>query len=184
MGRRVLDQYFTDESAVRELVKEVDWWQHDDMGLIFCPCAGDGAIGKALQKYGVTNPIVTNDIDPKMPTMAHMDAKKDNVWRFLESSSFGPPLYTVDNPPFSDAPEIVWKALHYTQEAVMMLLRITFLEGCENRKWLTQRPPTRLISLPRYSFTGDGGMDTANAAWFIWDQSTRESSIKVVSKFA
>jgi hypothetical protein len=52
-----------------------------------------------------------------------------------------------------------------------MLLRLSYLEPCENRaSWLVEHPPAKLIVFnPRPRFRADtGGTDSVTSAWFIW----------------
>ena len=53
-----------------------------------------------------------------------------------------------------------------------MLLRISFREPTRHRfprgPWLAAHPVSRLLTLPRYSYTGDGRTDAATTEWVIW----------------
>jgi len=55
---------------------------------------------------------------------------------------------------------------------VAMLLRLSFLEPTAKVNprgpWLAECPPSRLIVLPRCSYTGDGRTDSVTTAWMIW----------------
>jgi hypothetical protein len=63
-----------------------------------------------------------------------------------------------------------------------MLLRLSYLEPCNNRaEFLSVNPPS-LIVLPRISFTGDGKTDNVTCAWFVWDFSAQERQVRVVTK--
>ena len=89
----------------------------------------------------------------------------------------------MSNPPFGAAPRIVPLAVEHAVAGVAMLLRLSYLEPCENRsQWLSEHPPTRLIVLPRISFTGDGRTDSVTCGWFVWERHALQQSIEIVTK--
>ena len=171
MTRRAFDWYPTPAGATRALMARVPL----DGPILEC-CSGDGAIATVLaERFRVD----TNDIDGRHLTRTHADATTRAYWRTLPEA----PHWVVSNPPFSLAPQIVPLAHEFAVAGVAMLLRLSYLEPCENRsQWLSEYPPTRLIVLPRISFTGDGKTDSVCAAWFVWQTGAIEQSIEIVPK--
>lgn len=184
MARRALDRYYTDESAVRTLMDRAPQIQGAVLG---DPCCGDGRMARMLAPRFKT--VLTNDINPQVQADAHEDAV---AWM---GTGVGLIDWYVTNPPFFAAGDIARRCLDTAAAGVALLLRCTFLEPCgpshtcrkakrgkpaipcgahrclrNGRKWITELPPTRIISLPRVSFTGDGQSDSAPCWWFIWER--------------
>lgn len=172
MTRRANDWYPTPSWATDMLAKRVQM-----AGFVLECCSGDGAIAKALQR---TTPkahlVTTNDLDPKWEADQHGDAT-DSRWWDAQTCN-----WVVTNPPFNVAPKIVPLAVTHAFNGVAMLLRLSYLEPCAGRgRWLVEHPPTRLIILPRISFTGDGKTDSVTCAWFVWERKDYgQQSIEVV----
>lgn len=124
------------------------------------PTCGDGRMAQALaSRFDV---VLCNDIEPR-PNVAqyHMDARNHLLYEEARAE------WIVTNLPFNLAGPLAWMALHGASVGVALLLRCTFLEPCEGREWLTRRPPTAILALPRISFNG-AGTDSAPCWWFIW----------------
>lgn len=168
--RRHLDQYFTPKFATHVLL------QHQKIaGNIIEPCSGRGDIADPLRAVGN---VSTNDIDEALTADRHWDAADALFWRSIPT-----PDWVVSNPPFSCCHPIIVGAFSRATQGVAMLLRLSYLEPCNNRAEFLSAFPPSLIVLPRISFTGDGKTDNVTCAWFIWDFSRhQETSVKVVSK--
>jgi hypothetical protein len=79
--------------------------------------------------------------------------------------------WTVTNPPFNKAIEILQYAFKYSTHGVAFFMRLSFLEPTKDRTpFLLAHPPTQIIVMPRVSFTGDGKTDSVTCAWFIWEK--------------
>lgn len=165
--RRDLDKYRT-PSWMTEAFKESFPDVKGD--ILIDPCAGDCRMAAALaSRFGYA---VTNDIDLDEPTNEHFDATLPAFWddpdcirRMYELPNIG--TWVVSNPPFRQALPIIQHALKFTPN-VAMLLRATWLEPTKERAaLLKERPPQRMLYLPRGSFTG-GGSDSVSCAWFVW----------------
>lgn len=171
--RRKLDAYFTPASAVESLLKVVTIW-----GSVLEPCSGQGAISEAL--ISDNRWLKTNDIDPAMPSMLHADATTPEFWQGWAENQ-----WVVSNPPFKAATQIVKLAHAHASIGVAMLLRLSFLEPCEDRaEFLSEHPPNVLIVLPRISFTGDGKTDSVTCAWMVWNKHYAGSRIVIERKGA
>lgn len=114
-----------------------------------------------------------NDIDVLAPADSHLDGADPQIYTAHTD-------WSVSNPPFVAAGDIVLAAIKHSRN-VAMLLRCTFGEPCKARRqtprggrtWLRERPPTALLMLPRISFSGDGKSDSAPCWWFIWSPDVR-----------
>lgn len=169
--RRAWDAYFTPRAAVESLLSLVDI-----SGRVMEPCAGEGAIAGPLAGYGCE--VITNDLNPSMPTLMHHDATDAAWW----TRGGGVP-WVVSNPPFSLASTIVPLAVKSATVGVAMLLRLSWLEPCGDRvDFLITHPPTGLIVLPRISFTGDGKTDNVTCAWMVWSKIRQPQRIEIVPK--
>lgn len=168
--RRQLDQYFTPAHATRALLMHVSI-----QSLVGECCNGDGAISSVLRESGLT--VITNDIDTNLDADFHVDVTKAEAWNFAQV------CWLVTNPPFNRAAEIVPLAYRRASCGIAMLLRLSYLEPCMNRDlWLRDHPPTKLIVLPRISFTGNGKTDNVTCAWMVWDKRTTAQEIIVVPR--
>jgi hypothetical protein len=163
--RRTNDFYPTPEFATRELLAHVS----DIRGSIFEPCIGDGAIAKVID--GGDRWIYGNDIAPQLNCSFCGDASKRDLWVAVQDS-MSRIDWVVTNPPFSVASKIIPLAYEFAEFGIAMLLRLSFLEPVEDRgAWLNEHPPTKLIVLPRISFTGNGKTDNVTCAWMVWEKS-------------
>lgn len=158
MPRRPMDFYATADWMVEELLRRVT-----PFGAVFECCAGAGDIAEPLRRRG--HRVITNDLDATRACDSADDAR--NTWLWERTI----PDWTITNPPFKVATPIVENALRYSRAGVAMLLRLTWLEPTRDRADLLGRcPPTKLIVLPRYSFTGDGKTDSVTCAWMVWER--------------
>jgi hypothetical protein len=162
-ARRRLDFYPTPGWAADVLWRRLRiWGLHGDWSE---PCVGAGDLITALSDP----PLWTNDVDTARSATYHLNACHVDAWEAFPSVE-----WVVSNPPFNVAHHVLRNALAFmrwrpTGVGVAMLLRLSFLEPCEDRRGLLEfDPPTRLIILPRISFTGDGHTDNLTCAWMIW----------------
>lgn len=135
------------------------------------PCVGTGDLVRGREDMHWTN-----DLDIGRQATAHLDMCDPASWARMPQ-----PPWVVTNPPFNVAHLILANALDCARDGVAFLLRLTFLEPVEARaRLLRERPPKRLIVLPRISFTGDGKMDSVTCAWMLWGDAA--PGIEVVGK--
>lgn len=178
--RRPFDFYETNEFAVKALLRDVEIG-----GTVLEPCNGAGAITRVLiREAGLS--VDTNDVDTAREADTHMDATRPEAWQFFADSYD----WIVTNPPFSSAFEIVSQAYAAARVGVAALLRLSWLEPVrseDNRarcEWLVSHPPTDLLVLPRYSFTGNGKTDSVTCAWFVWSKQSVGQRIIIVPEYA
>lgn len=168
MTRNAHDQYFTPPELTRALMERVRrvYPDHADWHVLE-PTAGELWIADEVAQSVAA--VTTADIDPTMPVdYPGVD--------FLHPELFAQHQYdaVIGNPPFSLAAPIVRKALTLAP-VVAMLLRITFIEGCESdpasRRLDILQSLSAVLVVPRTKFIkGAGSTDSATCAWFIWDQ--------------
>lgn len=156
-------------------------------GKVFEPCVGDGVIVRAMRDIlGDSVSFVTNDIDPNVEADYHLDACSDSTWARVVAEC-GPIDWVVTNPPFGpkghpQCVPITKLAWMMARKGVIMLLRLSFLEPCEDRaEFLSDNPPS-IISVPRISFTGDGHTDNVCTPWFVWRKGVTTQFVKVIPK--
>lgn len=120
--------------------------------------------------------LFTGDLNPEFDSQ-HIP--RDACWWVVP----GTPKHIdiVTNPPFNEANRIV-PAFVRAGHRCAFLLRLSWLEPTGDRQdFLAENPPSGLIVLPRYSFTGDGKTDSATAAWMLWGFKI-EPAIQVAKK--
>jgi hypothetical protein len=157
-GRPALDFYRTPEEAVIALLKVEDF-----EGVIWEPACGDGAISKVLADYG--NYVVSSDIH---------DYGFGTVVDFLNTNEIVD--HIVTNPPFKHAQAFVEHALSSTNGKVVMLLKLSFLEGQKRASFFLRTPLknvwvfSKRLQLHRNGEAEaykNGGMIAF--AWFVWE---------------
>lgn len=164
--RRKNDAYYTPEKLVQSLLNNPFFQNLNISGSILEPCCGDGAIASPLREYleqmGCEYTLETNDIEKDKgdyckPVIELLKEEKEWDW-------------IISNPPFNQAHEILPKCFEKSRKGMIMLLRISYLEPCKNRRdWLRENKPCLLLFTKRVSFTGKGS-DSATTAWIGWSK--------------
>lgn len=176
MTRRKLDAYYTPGYQVRALLAYQPGIADRYTMNVLEPCVGDGSISRVIQADPRRNEysrIITNDIDPAQPADFHYDAASEELYR-RAIEQYGEIDWVVTNPPYKMpiCTQIVEQALKHAQRGVAMLLRISFREPTAHKNprgpFLEANPPDRLLTLPRYSYTGNGKSDSATTEWVVW----------------
>jgi len=172
MTRLKNDQYFTPPGLIYPLLKEM---RFNADAIYFEPCAGDGAIAKALATEINEENILAADIDHDLKGlgMNGFDATDTEEWchrygRFR-------PDWVITNPPYKqpDCDQIIQNAWEFAEEGIAMLLRLSYLEPCQNRdKFLKEAYLSHLIIFnPRPQFIpGKKATDSSTVAWFVWEK--------------
>lgn len=124
------------------------------------PCVGDGGIAIPLKELGYQvegTDIVDGD---------EFDAIKLKYW---DNKS---PDWVITNPPFNQATPIIEHALEHAKKGVIMLLRSSYLEPCQNRRHLLDdriRQVTYCNPRPRFR-TDTKGSDSSTVVFIVWDK--------------
>ena len=158
MSRRALDSYYTPAWQTRALLAH-----QPILGTVLEPCAGDGSIAAVLRAHDLS--VTTNDIRPGLAEHAY-DARTA-----MRAASVD---WIVTNPPYQMplCRDIVAEALRCARVGVAMLLQISFREPTAKVNprgpWLEDNPLSRVLTLPRHSYTGNGKSDSATTEWCLW----------------
>jgi hypothetical protein len=132
-----------------------------------CAC-GDGAISAVLRSAG--HEVITTDVQDR--GYGEVDA----VANFFDERELRAPVI-LTNPPYLLAERFVDHALSLQPDKLILLLRLSWLEGESRRRGIFSRqPPHRvwvLSSRPTlWNGSVAGGRDTGGAisyAWYVWD---------------
>ena len=145
-------------------------------GSVLEPCAGDGAIVRALLASGVSPECIdAMEIDERrarvlattgvdMIQIDALSAEADYMWQL-------PHALVIMNPPFSGAMDFVKEAIGAQaphRGTTAALLRLSFLEGQCRADFHALHPSDVYVLPKRPSFTGDGKSDSSAYAWFCW----------------
>jgi hypothetical protein len=165
--RHKLDLYETNEKITRLLTGRVNL---NGRRVLEC-CCGPGAMAAVLRP--LCERLTTNDLDPQHPADHHLHAATPYLYHLVQ------PDWTITNPPFSEAEDILPAAFAGSQIGVAFLLRLSYLEPVAARgqrtgraSWL-QRHSHELSHLiivnPRPRFRpGTKGTDSVTVAWMVW----------------
>lgn len=155
--RRADDFYSTPEWCVDALAKVLDFGPS-----CLDPCAGTGAIMRAVEKYGAR--AMGIELDHGRAALAHAqpgDALSDAPWPHTHT--------VVTNPPYSLAMNFVLRALRQEPPGgVAMLLRLNWLASRKRAEFHRLCPSDVYILPRRPSFSEDGKTDATEYAWFVW----------------
>jgi hypothetical protein len=166
LARQPLDFYPTPGLLTWALLDSHRFVPWHNQATVLEPCNGEGAISDVLKESGLFRLVDTADIDETKPAALTMDATDPQAWARMACYD-----WVITNPPFSQAPAILPLAFQNCRVGMAMLLRLSYLEPCDNRaRWLAEHPPAKLIVFnPRPRFRADtGGSDSVTTAWFIW----------------
>lgn len=160
-----LDFYETPPEAVHALMKVEKWdppycqvWQ------VWEPCAGNGAIVKALNQHGI-GVLATDIVQRDFPLLSVSD--------FLQhdGEAWNCP-YIITNPPYNQAEAFVRQALKCATTKVAMFMRIGFLESQGRYRMFVQErlAPTRVwVFSNRMNCDPTVQSSQVCYAWFVWD---------------
>ena len=141
-------------------------------------CAGEGTIAKALAEKSRLR-VITNDINPDLSMDYHQDASIQLGWQRLPDAD-----WIISTPPYTKAPTIIPLAYEKVKKGIIMLLKLSYLEPCQDRvEWLTEHPPTKLICIPAILSDLSAkkrDLDSIACAWFVW---LKDPSIKTRQPF-
>ncbi len=152
------DFYPTPIDATEELLQKQKF-----IGDIWEPACGDGAMSRVMEDFGYN--VFSTDLVDRGYGQSGVDflmemQKFDNI---------------VTNPPFSLAMEFTLKALELARNKVVMLSKISYLEGLERREKLFNQKKlekvlvfSRRIPFKKANVEGKGSGLMA-FGWFIYD---------------
>lgn len=144
--------------------------------VVFDPCAGDGAIYKAVSEVWTDSKFVGVEIDSCRKSFSNPDYNTI-LGDYLKIDDLSQLAYKPDilitNPPYSLAQEFIEKSLKLLPDAeIAMLLRLNFL-GSKKRKEFNKDYPCNIYVSPRRpGFTNNGKTDATEYAWFVYNQDT------------
>ncbi|MFU8803191.1 MAG: hypothetical protein ACNA8W_05210 [Bradymonadaceae bacterium] len=176
-ARDPLDRYYTPEWVVRILIEN---WPWPGVRTIGEPCAGMTQT-EAARKAGFADEA--SDIDPASPyrKLDFMAPPRTPTHELVVETYED--LTIVSNPPYTTpihtAADFVSRALDLTDQ-VAMLLRLPWLEPCEDRLEIFQTmPPDSIWVLPRVHFEGpnltpEQKNPGATSCWFLWGAPEQE----------
>ena len=176
--RRESDYYRTPPEAINTFLDNFQFLIIED---ILEPCAGDGAIIKAIRARERGYYITAVEIRDETENLIESGADQVFIDDFLTFPGLHPvPGTIITNPPYSIAQEIIEHCFEIAPDAeVIMLLRLAFLESKKRKPFWDKYPVTQLYVLSeRPSFTGKG-TDATAYAWFVWSK-YREPKIQVI----
>lgn len=187
--QRMADDYYpTPEGVTRSLLNRVVI-----TGTVFECCAGHGAITDILNSTDPTERLVLqSDLSWSSPNGELRDATKRRFWEYWTApKADGLPIdWTVTNPPFCEAEQILPLAWEYSRRGYAFLLRLSYLEPTVGRAdWLNKTADhlRYLIPLnPRPKFRRDTKKtDSVTAAWLVWEKgwSWQEKGIQAPFSF-
>lgn len=193
MARRQFDAYPTQAKVTNALVDRV----HISGGVCE-PCVGAGQLADVIWEDTDASCIYTNDVDNQYNVDrnkyggVHYTDDATLQWASIWGHTYD---WTITNPPYNTAIDILRNSWNSSHIGVVFLLRLTFLEPTGVRSgdrglWLREHEDnmTHLITMgqPRPSFTNDGKTDSATVAWMIWqrDWSWRRRGIRNPFQFA
>jgi len=174
--RRDKDFYITPSWAVNILL---DNYQIHT-GHVLEPCAGNGAVCKALREHDSWDGSITA-VEIREEEQDALSKVCDDVIisDFLQVSKGDLKLpehgclgAIISNPPFSIAQEIIEHCFEISDEdtEIIMLLRLGWLESKKRRPFWVNHPNVSLITLmERPKFIGKS-TDFAAYGWFIWNK--------------
>lgn len=159
------DFYETPKEAVEELLK----YEKFDGEIWECAC-GKNAIVNVLKEKQYEeiyySDIIDRGVGADIIDFLQSDRKTKNI---------------ITNPPFKLATKFLRKAIELTENKIVLLLRIQFLEGKERYEIFKQHPPSKVyVFVNRVNPLIDGKPYSQSAmclAWFVWDKSYNGDTI-------
>lgn len=128
------------------------------------PCAGDGAIIRAL---GARREMVTAvELREAARTQLEACAQRVHICDFTKWIPGERFDVAITNPPYSHAMEII-EACWPLADRIVMLLRLNFLGSAERHSWISKHTPDVYVLPNRPSFV-HGRTDSCEYAWMVW----------------
>lgn len=165
--RQPEDFYATPSETTKKLLDKLEL----KGSILECAC-GQGHISEVLKEYYPNSDILSTDIVDR----GYADEIKD----FL-TDDFERVDNVITNPPFKYCKQFVEKALEISNDKVIMLLKIQFLES-KSRKEFLENSPLKYIYVfserqntmkngdPINPLNGKPWSSTMLLAWFVWEK--------------
>lgn len=172
------DNYATPAWCVHRLLDRVELPRGDWLD----PCAGEGAIIKACDAWGV-HAVRWRAFELRQECRPLLSAVT-MASRYVNWLGMKPrtPRFDVilTNPPYSLAMEFVEQSIRHAR-TVAMLLRLNFVASHRRHAFFSKLMPDVYVLPNRPSFTG-GGTDATEYAWFVWREAAnrRRGRIEVL----
>jgi predicted RNA methylase len=142
-------------------------------GSILEPACGDGHISEVLKEYYPNQEIVSTDLVYRNYGKGNVDFITHDYGRKFDN--------IITNPPFSLAKEFVEKGLEISNDKVIMLLKIQFLESSKRKEFLMNSPLKYIYVFSERQSTLKDGLElnplnnkpwstTLLLAWFVWEK--------------
>ncbi|MEO1523596.1 MAG: hypothetical protein AAFU78_22850 [Cyanobacteria bacterium J06633_2] len=169
--RMAHDYYPTPDRLVTELLDHaVDFRQVLNDSKVFEPCAGDGAIARHFPGCITNEPWLDwGNSDREYIPHYSSDATRERVWQAVR------PDVPITNPPYESEAmlAILQNAWTYSSKGMAFLIRLGYLEPCQNRAmWLKETSDHLRYWIPinpRPKFRKDvNGTDNVTHAWAVW----------------
>lgn len=166
------DRYYTPPWATRALLHHMGDRLRGD---VWEPCAGQGHIADVLESHPSVNDVLRTDI---IPSPGHDVSARGVGLDFVDPEEPHRywPGWVVTNPPYrtargDHATDFVDMALRVAGRGVAMLLRVGWIEPCDDRAVLfMEDPPTDYVVLPRVNYIGAPSSNNQTSVWFVWDR--------------
>lgn len=153
------DYYPTPEWATKAIL----YYEHIQ-GVVIEPCAGEHDMVKVLQQHGII-PYCYDAVDYGMGDM---------ICDFRQITR--PCDVVITNPPFKYAEEMVGHFLKIARDRIILLLRLSFLEGEKRYRNFTAAGYLRRVyvfterlSMYPKVYTGEKNGGTTAYGWFVFD---------------
>lgn len=136
------------------------------------PCAGEGAIIRAVEKLPSQAPTQWEALEIRQRAVRHLDAipsvvaTQCNALELLQDPGLHY-VVAISNPPFSLAGEFI-SVCRERATHVVMLLRLNYLASEKRHALMTASRPDVYVLPNRPSFVGGGKTDSIEYAWFHW----------------
>jgi hypothetical protein len=194
--RDEFDRYYTPEWPTRLLV---EYLGDDLQGCVWEPACGMDWIGRIIRTVNTIWLYVGTDLDPEAES-GHWEHYSNEFvrWGIQKSLNFltvgldyirkmfrSGCDWLITNPPYDtdhgSAAQFVERALELQRLGLVknfaMLLRIGWLEPCDDRKLIFQEnPPSEVLVLPRVHYVGGAKQNNQTSAWFIWRSGAPKST--------
>lgn len=165
LGRVANDFYPTPAPITQALIRVIG----TDLGQVFEPCAGHGAITNVLQPYLIFDVL---ESDLTWGGTQPRDARTQQFWNYWADGQVD---NVITNPPFNCAAEILEHAWQHCSMGCAFLLRLSFLEPTKDRAEMLKEMADHMRYVipvsPRPKFRADtSGCDSVTCAWFVWEK--------------